>query len=211
MSCNITENHKSNFSFCLLLLLQSIHNYLSKMDFFILFFSNVPSKTIKNLRDILKNCLDKRNRLSRSGAPARELPKCQLFDQMAFLCEMSANKPTESNLPLMIDPLGSPFSEDSVITPPSPSSIGEVITETPIRPSQPSRKRKKESQASALTQSIEECDIMLKKTIEGENDEDSLYCRSLIPIMRELPKKKKRLAKIKFSQLLYDIQYGDEE
>ena len=168
-------------------------------------------KQLKNLRDMLKKCLDKKNRLSRSGAPARELPKCQLFDQMAFLCEMSANKPSESNLPLMIDPLGSPFSEDSVITPPSPSSIGEVITETRIRPSQPSRKRKKESQASALTQSIEECDVMLKKTIEGENNEDSLYCRSLIPIMRELPKKKKRLAKIKISQLLYDMQYGDEE
>ena len=122
---------------------------------------------------------------------------------------MSANKPSESNLPLMVDPLVSPFSEDSVITPPSPSSIGEVITETPIRPSQPSRKRKKESQA--LTQSIEECDVMLKKTIEGENDKDSLYCRSLIPIMRELPKKKKRLAKIEISQLLYDMQYGDEE
>jgi len=29
--------------------------------------------------------------------------------------------------------------------------------------------------------------------------------------MRELPKKKKRLAKIKISQLLYDLQYGDEE
>ena len=102
-------------------------------------------KQLKNLRDMLKKCLDKRNRLSRSGAPARELPKCQLFDQMAFLCEISANKPSEGNLPLMVDPLGSPFSEDSVITPPSPSSIGEVIIETPIRPSQPSRKRKKES------------------------------------------------------------------
>ena len=188
MSCNVNENHKRNFSFCLLLLLQSIHNYLSKMDFLSYFSVLFLQKQLKNLRDMLKKCLDKRNRLSRSGAPARELPKCQLFDQMAFLCEMSANKPTESNLPLMIDPLGSPFSEDSVITPPSPSSIGEVITETPIRPSQPSRKRKKESQASALTQSIEECDIMLKKTIEGENDEDSLYCHSLIPIMRELPK-----------------------
>ena len=98
-----------------------------------------------------------------------------------------------------------------MITPPSPSSIGEVITETPIRPSQPSRKRKKESEASALTQSIEECEIMLKKVIEGENDEDSLYCHSLIPIMRELPKKQKRLTKIKISQILYNIQYGEEE
>ena len=84
---------------------------------------------------------------------------------MAFLCEKSSNKPSESNLPPMRDPLGSPFSEDSMITPLSPSSIGNVITETPVRPSRPNRKRKKESQASALVHSIEECDVVLKKTI----------------------------------------------
>jgi len=31
---------------------------------------------------------------------------------------------------------------------------------------------------------------MLKKTIEGENDEDSLYCQSLIPIMRAAKEEK---------------------
>ena len=40
---------------------------------------------------------------------------------------------------------------------------------------------------------------MLKKTIEGENDEDSLYCRSLIPIIRELPKKKGGWPKLKLA------------
>ena len=178
---------------------------------FYLFSVVFLQKQLKNLRDMLKKCLDKRNRLSRSGAAVRELPKCQYFEQMAFLCETSANKATESNLPSTIDPLGSPFSEDSVITPPSPGSIGEVVTETPSRlPPQPNRKRKRDSQASVLTQSLAECDAMLKKSMEDDNDEDALYCRSLIPIMRELPKKQKRLAKIKISQLLYDIQYGDE-
>ena len=181
------------------------------MDFSAYFSVIFLQKELEILRDMLKKCLDKRNRLSRYGAPARDLPNWQFFYQMAFLCEMSADKPSDSNVPLTIDPIGSPLSEDSLITPPSPSSSGEVITETPIRPFQPSRKRKKESPASALTQSLEECDIMLKKTIEGENDEDSLYCSSLIPIMRELAKKKKRLAKIASSQFLYDIQYGDEE
>ena len=98
-----------------------------------------------------------------------------------------------------------------MITPPSPGSIGEVVTETPSRLSpQPNRKRRKDSQASVLTQSLAECDAMMKKSMEDDNDEDALYCRRLIPIMRELPKKQKRLAKIEISQLLYDIQYGDE-
>ena len=123
---------------------------------------------------------------------------------------MSGKKPSESNLPLMLDHFGNPFSEGSVITPSSPSSIGEVITDTPIRPSQPSRKRKKESQTSALTKSIEECYLMLKKTIEDENDENSLLLELNLN-NGELPKKKKRLAKITISQLLYNMQYGDEK
>ena len=47
MSCHITEIHKRNSSFCLFLFVKSIQNYLSKMDFFMLFFSYVPSKTIE--------------------------------------------------------------------------------------------------------------------------------------------------------------------
>ena len=55
-------------------------------------------KQPKNLKDMLKKCLDKRNRMARSGAAAVKLPKCQYFDQMAFLHEKSASKVTETNL-----------------------------------------------------------------------------------------------------------------
>ena len=60
-------------------------------------------KKLKNLKDTLKKCLDKRNRMTRSGAAASNLPKCRLFDQMAFLHEKSANKPTESNVDIVPD------------------------------------------------------------------------------------------------------------
>ena len=150
---------------------------------FYLFSVVFLQKQLKTLRDMLKKCLDKRNHLSRSGA-ARGLPKCQCFEQMAFLCETSANKATESNLPSKSDPLGSPFSEDYVITPPNPGSIVKVVTETPCRlPHQPYRKRKKDCQASVLTQSLAECDAMLKKSMEDGNDEDALYCRSLYCVL----------------------------
>ena len=128
--------------------------------------------------------------MSRSGAASCDLPKCQYFDQMAFLHEKSANKPTESNLS---DSLGNSF-------------FVEVTKQTP----KPVRKRQRETQETALTQSLEDCDKLLKTAMVEENDEDSLYCRSLIPIMRELPKRQKRLAKIKISQLLFDLQYEDE-
>ena len=50
------------------------------------------------MKDGLKKCLDKRNRMTKSGAAAMTLPKCLYFDQLSFLHEKSANKPTESNL-----------------------------------------------------------------------------------------------------------------
>ena len=55
-----------------------------------------------------------------------------------------------------------------------------------------------------LRKSLVETDLMLKRSMELAEDEDSLYCRSLIPTLKELPTKKKHLAKIKTSQLLFD-------
>ena len=46
--------------------------------------------------------------------------------------------------------------------------------------------------------------------MEQAEDEDSIYCRNLIPILKELPTKKKRLPKIKISQLLFDLQYYED-
>ena len=55
-------------------------------------------KQLKKLTNMLKKCLDKRNRMPRSCAAAVSLPKCQYFDQMVFLHEKSVNKVTEANL-----------------------------------------------------------------------------------------------------------------
>ena len=47
--------------------------------------------------------------------------------------------------------------------------------------------------------------------LETEDDEDSLYCRSLVPIFRQLPLKKKRLAKMKVNELLYKIEFESDD
>ena len=44
---------------------------------------------------------------------------------------------------------------------------------------------------------------------ESEDCEDALYYKSLVPIMKALPLKKKRLAKIKISQLLFDLEFNE--
>ena len=46
--------------------------------------------------------------------------------------------------------------------------------------------------------------------VQLEEDEDSLYCRSLIPILRELPLKKKRLAKLEIDELVYKREFDSD-
>ena len=92
-------------------------------------------KQFKNLKDTLKKCLDKRNRMTRSGAAASNLPKCKFFDQMAFLYEKSANKLTEYNVEIVPD-FASPSSFHSQLSfsklSPSTSSCSSdlILTET---------------------------------------------------------------------------------
>ena len=40
--------------------------------------------------------------------------------------------------------------------------------------------------------------------------EDAMYCKSLIPIMKGLPFKKKRLARLKINKLFYDLEFEDD-
>ena len=63
---------------------------------------------------------------------------------------------------------------------------------------------------SELNKALLDCNDMIKRSLAEDEDEDSLYCRSLIPILRGLPTKRKRLAKIQISQLLFDLEYGED-
>ena len=40
--------------------------------------------------------------------------------------------------------------------------------------------------------------------------EDTMFCESLIPVLKSLPLRKKRLAKVKINQLLYDTEFIEE-
>lgn len=52
--------------------------------------------------------------------------------------------------------------------------------------------------------------VPLQKAMEDDESEDTLYCKTLIPIMKQLPLKKKRLAKIKISQLPYQLEFDED-
>ena len=73
-------------------------------------------KQSKYLKDNLKKCLDTRSKLTKSGAPASSLPKCNYFEVMRFLHDKTANKPTESNLCLSNDTSHVSEKQSNVIT-----------------------------------------------------------------------------------------------
>ena len=54
---------------------------------------------MKYLKDNLKNFLDRRAKLQKSGAAASQLPTCAFFEEMRFLHDRTSNLHTESNVP----------------------------------------------------------------------------------------------------------------
>jgi len=150
--------------------------------------------------------LGKRRRLTRSDAAGSTLPKCQFFDQMAFLHEKSSNKPTECNVQSPEDSLDVVVIESLSSRCVDSPNANKNISTAP----QAKRRNKHDATELTLSKTLADCDEMLLKSMTDEKDEDALYCHSLISIMRDLPKRQKRLAKIRISQLLLDLEYEEE-
>ena len=185
----------------------------------------------KRLKDNLKKCMDRREKATKSGAPQSKLPQCKYFTQLLSLTDKTVNKPTESNVSIIISE-GEDLIEESPLelqpttsTPSKTQSVSQSCTNGNIgsrsqfhdleaQPSSTSAKKSKPlltntSDTSQPKKSHAELahvvDSMLVKALQDmqnnesksdglntEDDEDSLYCRNLIPIFRELPLKKKR-------------------
>lgn len=166
-------------------------------------------KQLKNLKDALKKCLDKRKQMTRSGAAASSLPKCKFFDQMTFLHEKSENLPTESNININPpreeqDPFRSP--------PPSPAiSVTDIAREKTVRSHSKSKARNLDDTETMLLKQLQHVDREIETAMQSPRieTEEELFCRSLIPVLSGLPVRKKRMAKIKISQLLYEIEFDE--
>ena len=72
------------------------------------------------------------------------------------------------------------------------------------------KKRKVDEAEVHLMKQLSDNDNDIKKLLTKSESEDSLYCRSLVPMLEMLPLKKKRLAKIRISQLLYELQFDEK-
>ena len=122
---------------------------------------------------------------------------------MAFLHEKSWNRRSESNLQL----------QSTFISPP-PSKFKKTKENKINTMSQVSglscKKRKVDETEVYLMKQLSDTDNDIKKLQTKSESEDSLYCGSLVPMLEMLPLKKKRLAKIRISQLLYELQFDEK-
>ena len=143
--------------------------------------------------------------MTKSGAAASSLLKCKYFDEMAFLHERSCSRPSESNLQLQstfISPRPSPvyakFQEKN-----KTNTISQVSGLS-------CKKRKVDETEVHLMKQLSDTDNEVKRLPAESESEDSLDCRSLLPMFEMLPLKKKRLAKRRISHLLYELQFDEK-
>ena len=95
-----------------------------------------------------------------------------------------------------------------------------IVTQAP-------KKRKKLSDKKGMNkepvETGDQVDVMLLQTLKNldnnpsedtkmdENDPDVMFCRSLINRLKELPKKKNSLARMKIEEVLFKIEFDDEQ
>lgn len=186
------------------------------------------------MKDSLKKCLDKRNTMTRSGAPAASLPTCKYFEVMRFLYEKSSNKQTESNISedFATESL-SPSSDNhasivsekqssAISTSPSSSvtlSPKNQRSTTPIvnqKKKDPLKRRHSSisdnTNDDVFLQHMKEMDEKIVHAMEKESeksDEATVFCDSIKPVLQGFNKKQLRLAKIKINQLLFDMEFSE--
>jgi hypothetical protein len=192
---------------------------------------------LKYLKDNLKKCLDRRSKAFKSGAAASKLPTCKYFDQLSFLhCKVS-NKHTESNLTQAIEVEDTQLTDNpasavttqslacsnsttatSTLTKGSSSSApGKNKAESEIIPYTPAKRSKSRAEMAfavdtLLVKTLQDMqDPSSKSTSVVDNDEDMLFCQSLVPLLKKMPARQNRLAKIKINQLLFDLEFNDEQ
>ncbi len=147
--------------------------------------------------------------MTRSGGGASALPKCQFFKEMRFLHEKTANLPTESNF--ISGPSQAPENCEN-----SPETVLHIpakrkpVHHTPVSSRHKVENRQEAVDGQILKELASTDDVLTKIMSEEKENEVHLYCQSLIPIISALPVRKQRLAFIKISQLLIDLEFEKE-
>ena len=178
----------------------------------------------------MNKSVDRRNNLRKSGASAESQTayKPGKYDEISmFLVESVSNKSTESNVTLRTDSTSqascsSSSTTNNILASPDLSDQNRLTRyqESPVKTDAGNKSAKGkaaaanefvQSMASSLNdQLISQLGPVQEPPPEKEDDESLAFCKGLVAQLRDLPNKKRRLAKIKIQQMLYDMEFGDE-
>ena len=141
---------------------------------------------------------------------------CKYFQQLDFLSEKISNKETISNLSTetnLSDNYGTPLSPIasqrilplSTLDESSPLSSVDV----PRRGNDNGKNNAKKANAidEALMTTMDNIQNLREAPPPVEDDIDVLFCKSIAPILSNLPSQKNRLAKLKIQTLLYELEF----
>ena len=155
-------------------------------------------KEWEKLKDNYRKCIQRRDRMTKSGSGSTKLPVCNFFKELSFLKDISSNRKGTSNVPNST--LNQTNTEDTTTVP--SSSI-------------PTKRNDKRKHSSDIELGI---DAMLVKALSSGDkshkdesvernitDEDELFCLSLVGMLKSLPNKKKRYARMKIEGIFYEL------
>ena len=147
----------------------------------------------KKLKENFKRCIDKRARLTKSGAPAHALPKCKYFDQLMFVHDKVKNRETESNVvicdedhEMQIPSTSGECVQDEVMEQPTtllgtntPSNHKRCAADNIVYYTPPSAKSKKRNELSMQVDSMLVKSLNdLKEPVSEPDDTDTYFCKA---------------------------------
>lgn len=162
----------------------------------------------------MKRCLEKRNRLTRSGAAYHALPKCKYFDVLNFLTDKISNQETHSNISIqLLDVAGDNNNAAIDSNSTTPVSKSNSLFESDI----PRKRQYSKSNNQSMSNRLDILTLdMLEKHQRGDSeqqqqeqqseDSDLMFLKSLLPSLKALSKKSNRIARKKIQDIVFDLE-----
>ena len=157
--------------------------------------------------------------MTRSGCPGTKLPTCDYFIELSFLRDTMTSRKTESNIPT--EATTSKSKQSLTLT--APIVASDNTRSNPVnydaKTIRSNRKRRSDQIDELLAISLSN-DLIKEKERENDKseehkpvqsqDEDVLFCSSLVTTFQKLKGKKNKMAKMKVMQVLLDFEEDDD-
>ena len=161
----------------------------------------------------MTKCLKKLELNSRSGAGASKEARCKKFESLLFMKDTVANRATESNISERLPSPSTIASSSASLQSTQAQASDDTVQKRKNIDTRDTRKSKK------INDRKESIDYLLIEALnktkdevpaeEKEDDKDLLFVKSIVPILKILPPKKNRLAKIEIQQLLLRYEFDE--